>query len=230
MTAMLSLLLLAGCGAERGQRAFSEEVSFAGWVYESPSSTEAEAVLADATLTFDVAGALVAAEQPYEDYPGYWAVALPSAAPFTLRIEGEGLYPSVWAGDAPRSDGSWFSGALFGAEQGFLDDWLTTLAEGTGLSIGPLGGDNSHVWGYPLDGSVWDCAAVRVADERVHCFAVQEDGTLAEVTEGPLDYFFAFDLPPGDIVVDSGLGAVEVYPTTGGELVWAFWLATEQDG
>lgn len=227
-----SALLFAACESERDTRPAADEVAFSGWVFESPASTEDDAVLGDGTLTFQLDGEdePVEAEQPYEDYPGYWTATLPAKAPFTLRIEGDGLHPSVWAGDAPGADGSWFAGTLFGAETSFVDDWFAALAEAEGFTVQPLGTDVVHVWGQPLDGSVWDCAAVRVAGTRPRCYAVDDTGAMTPVDAGPFDWFFAFDLPPGDVEVDSGLGAVEVYPTTGGELVWAFWFATDADG
>ena len=122
---VLTSLLLA-CGTERGVRPGADSVSYGGWVYLGPPSSEV--VFGDGTVTFEPTGAEpVEATQLYEGYPGYWvAEALPPRTPFQLRLEGEGAYPTVWAGDTPSANGTWLSGALFAAEYAYIDDLLVS--------------------------------------------------------------------------------------------------------
>ncbi len=217
------LLLLGACGAGRGQRPAAADVTFSGWIYDSPAYEE---VLADGALSFALpSGSAVDASQPYPAYPGYWSATLPASTQFSLRLTGEGAYPSVWAGDSPGSDGSWLPGALFAADTVYVDALLLAVTEDTSLAPGALADGAVHLWGMPEDGSDWDCAAVRVAGVAPLCFAVgDEDGSLIPVMDGAFDWFFAFDLVPGSVVVEDGFGGEEVWPTQSGDLVLAFWM------
>lgn len=217
---MLLSLLLA-CGAERGLRAAPDVVSYGGWVYSGPPS--AEVVLADGALTFTTAEGDVEAAQPYADYPGYWLAELPPATPFQLRLEGEGAYPTVWAGDTPGANGSWFAGAVFAAEQAYIDDLLASLDTGM-RSVGALGDGAVHLWGLPNDREAWDCAEVSVQSRGVSCYAFDDAGAIGPVSEGPFDWFFAFDLDAGEVTLDDGTGPTETWTAAPGDLVMALWL------
>ncbi|MFN7145189.1 MAG: hypothetical protein ACK4YP_15540 [Myxococcota bacterium] len=215
------LLLLLACGSERGVRAAPDEVTYGGWVYEGPPS--GEVVLADGALTFTLPGAEpVAAEQPYAGYPGYWLATLPPGVPFQLRVEGANVYPTVWAGDTPEANGTWLAGAVFAGEKGYVDGLFESLELGS--PIGALDRGAVHLWGLPNDAAAWDCAAIRVQDTAPVCFAADETGALVRVTEGPVDWFFAFDLAPGEVVLDDGSGPIETWTAAEGDLVMAFWL------
>jgi hypothetical protein len=65
---------------------------------------------------------------------------------------------------------------------------------------------------------------VRVAGTQPYCFTSADDGTLTPVTEGAFDWFFAFDLPAGDVTVEDGFGGEETWPAQEGDLVLAFWM------
>ena len=160
--------------------------------------------------------------QPYEDYPGYFVVTLPQSVPVEVRVEAPGAFPALWAGWTPAAPGNWLAGTLFGGDPAYMADlWVGLGFPDAAASL--AGGEVVHVWGSPYDAG-WDCAAVLVGGAPPRCFAFSDDGTVAEVTEGEFDYFVAFDLPPGDVVVDSGLGGVHTYPATGGEVVMAHFF------
>jgi hypothetical protein len=221
---LLTSLLLA-CGTERGVRPGADSVSYGGWVYLGPPSSEV--VFGDGTVTFEPTGVEpVEATQLYEGYPGYWvAEALPPRTPFQLRLEGEGAYPTVWAGDTPSANGTWLSGALFAAEYAYIDDLLVTFAPpAPAAPVGALADGAIHVWGLPNDGTAWDCANVRVQGRTPVCYLFDEAGAATLVTDGPFDWFFAFDLAPGEIVLDAGSGPIESWTAREGDLVMAFWL------
>lgn len=221
------LALLVACGTERGLREAPEVVTYGGWVYDSLLY---EAVFANGTLAFDVGddvlveGGDVAAEQPYEGYDGYWLAELPPNVPFELRVEGEGVYPSIWAGDTPGANGTWFPGALFSTGIADVDALLAGLDLPEGVVPGPLAEGAVHLWGHPYDGADWDCAAVRVNGAVPYCYVLEEDGTLTRVDAGPFEMFFAFDLPPGEIVLEDGFGGGEAWTATEGDLVMAWWM------
>lgn len=223
------LLLLLACGTERGPREAGEVVSLAGYVYEGPSASS-ETVLAEGALTFQLDDGTVAdAVQPYEDYPGYWAASLPASTGYSLRVEADGAYPAVWRGRSPAADGTWFSGALFGAAVAEVDTWLAAFSLAAGLPMEALvNGEVAHVWGTAWDAEAWSCQSVRVNGEPVTCF-VQDavTGLVVPVQTGSFSWFLAPDQPPGEIVVDSGLGGVETYTAEGGDLVYAFWFVGE---
>ncbi|MES2640955.1 MAG: hypothetical protein V4850_15805 [Myxococcota bacterium] len=224
MIALLPLLL--ACGTERGLRDAPTEVTYGGWVYDSLLY---EGVFAEGTLTFTVGGDIlaepsVAAEQPYEGYEGYWLATLPPKAPFELRVEGEGAYPTVWAGDTPGANGTWFPGALFAGGTVEIDALLAGLVLPEGVAPGALAEGAIHLWGRPSDGTDWDCAAVKVNGVVPLCYVLEEDGSLRPVGEGPFDMFFAFDLPPGQVVLEDGFGGGEAWTAVEGDLVMAWWV------
>ncbi|MDP2315320.1 MAG: hypothetical protein Q8P41_20655 [Pseudomonadota bacterium] len=223
-----SLLLLAlplvGCGAERGLRDAPTEVTYGGWVYDSPRY---EGVLALGDLTFtlpsDVAPEPVAAEQPYEGYEGYWLATLPPGVPFQLGVSSDNAYPTVWAGDSPGANGTWFVGAVFAAETTYVDALFAGLDLPEGTAPGALADGAVHLWGTAYAGE-WDCSVVTVNGTAPFCYVLAEDGTLARVTTGPFDMFFAFDLAPGEIVVEDGFGGREAWTADPGDLVMAWWM------
>lgn len=220
MSPVLLALLLA-CATERGVRDAPDVVSYAGWVYLGPPS--AEVVLANGTLAFTTEEGAFEAQQPYVDYPGYWLAELPASTPFQLRIEGEGAYPTVWAGDAPSANGSWFAGALFAAETTYVDELFGALDTGM-RRPGALADGATHLWGVPNEPDAWACEDVRVQGGGVTCYSIDESGALARVDEGPVDWFFAFDLTPGEVALDDGTGPIETWTTGAGDLVMALWL------
>lgn len=230
------LLLVACAGfqfgaSERDVRPAGEAVRWAGYVFRSGEGTETEDLLVDGALTFAVGDAVdpIEAELPYpDDYPGYWSVELPPGAPLTVRIEGAGLVPSVWAGDAPGNNGSWTAGSLFGAEETWLTGLFEGLGETTGAEIVPLEAGSAWAWGFWRDGARGDCAGVRVAGASVACVGMDDAGALVAVSEGAFTAWFATGLSSGDVpveVVEDGVTVLtETLPLRGGDVGVAGWM------
>jgi hypothetical protein len=222
---MLWLLACDVDWVDRGPRDPPETVTWAGWVYAGPAEGDEPAVLSDATLTFSPEGDdAVEAEQVYDDYPGYWVVEVPAGVPVTLRMEGDELYPTLWAGDTPSGDGSWGNGYLFSADVAYMDELWALLPADAGAEA--PGEETVALWGLAGD-TDWDCATVSVGGEPAYCVTVGSDGSLTRVDAGPFDWYFAFGLPAGDLLVDSGAGPTETYTTLGGEVVMAMWYAED---
>ncbi len=223
-----ALLGLWACSDERGVQPAEAEVGYAGYVFASPEldADGAGAVLSAGEVAFTVlsgerSGEEIAASQPYPAYPGWWAASLPAGGTFALRVAGEGMYPARWLGVAPQADGGWYTGALTGAEPGWFDALFLAADPSARLpSAGAI-----HLWGVPSDPENWDCAAVTVQAQPVRCFVLSEDGaTLTPVAEGAFDWFFALDLAPGAVLLDSGLGWEASYTAEAGDVVMALWL------
>lgn len=207
------------CSPQRGVEPATETVSYGGYVYTSPEQDAP--LLAEGEVLFETEGEEKAAEQPYADtYPGYWSVELPASTSFSLRISGNDLYTTRWAGRSPTASGAWFNGALFAVDPAYLDSLLQKVAPDATL---PADG-GIVVWGSPYDPDHWDCAKVQVQGQRVLCVTVVDDHTLEPVTSGPFDWFFAVDLEPGEVEVNSGLVGKQVYTAEAGEVVSAFWF------
>jgi hypothetical protein len=219
------LPLLLACADERGPREADDPVLFYGYVYQHAIVDDSDVPpVTDATITFSPEGEDPVAATQSTDREGVWSATLPPGKAMSVRIEGEGMYPSVFAGTSPDATAIWFNGAIFGSEQGFVDAWLAELDVPEGVTAAPPDADTVDVWGYPLDGQVWDCADVRVNGAPPLCYYKDDTGTLVRADAGPIDAFYAFGLPPGDIVVESGLGGEQHYATTGGEMVYAWWF------
>ncbi len=212
------------CSPQRGLQPAEAEVSYAGYVYASPD-TEGE-LFTSGTLEFSLEnGEPVEGEQPYaEDYPGYWWALLPASQSFDLRISGEDVYPTRWAGRAPGSSGSWFAGTLFAADKAWTDQLFSQVAPDAGtLADGAI-----HLWGLPYDPEAWDCALVRVQGLPVRCFDYDPDtASFIQVERGSFEWFFATDLESGEVEVDSGIGGKHVYSAEAGDLVMALWFQGE---
>jgi len=233
--AALGVVLAAGCAVEPLDDGL---VTWSGYVYTSPQadvlfSKSAVGATGDETLEFvavvpaeDGAGGIAAepvlATEPYEDYPGYWSVDLPPSARFTVRLSTDPT--AVWRFWSPDRDASWFAGALFGAEADGVDALLSSLGEAV---RSPADSGLATVIGAPWAGDTeapWSCADIRVAGVAPACFSVDADGVVRSVTDGPLSYFVATDLPAGDVRVESGLGAEDSYPLSAGEVGMAYWF------
>jgi hypothetical protein len=168
----------------------------------------------------------VLATEPYEDYPGYWSVDLPPSARFTVRLSTDPV--AVWRFWSPDRDASWFAGALFGADAVGVDALLTSLGESVrSLPESGLATVIGAPWGALWTGdteALWSCADIRVAGVAPVCFSVDADGVVSSVADGPLSYFVATDVPAGDVLVESGLGAEDTYPLAAGEVGMAYWF------
>ncbi len=231
------IALLAGCTLSFGAADDDEgTVHWSGFVYASPDTStgatlggEAMVVAPDA-LDDEGEPEPIVAEEPYaDDYPGYYDASVPPEARVAVHLDGGDAYPTLWRGITPARNGRWLTGALFAADRAYTASLMAALPLPLGDSPGDLdAGKRVHLWGSPLDAG-WDCAAVRVAAVVPTCFVVGEDGSINRVADGEFDWFFAFNLEPGDILLESGLGAEETYSAEAGTFVMAhYFLGTPQ--
>lgn len=223
------MLLLLACAAPSDK--IVTDVTIQGWIYDSPLAAEGD-VVSTGTVTF-LDQALVEtarAEQPFPDFPGYWRATLPPGDDYTVVIDGgEGYYPAIWKGRAPTGDGLLFPMHGWRADQ--VDPFFESLEEGVGLDIHIGTEALVHVWGATLDRDSVHAGDISVLSNGgaggVLEFVV-EDGALAEAEPGgPVDYFFAFNLEPGEITVvldQDGVITEEFYGAQGGDIVapWYF--------
>ncbi len=175
---------------------------------------------------------LAQGEQPFPDYPGYWRVELPAGEEYFLRVEGPDHYPALYRGQAPTGHG--LTSALFGFEVGPTADFFAGVEEAVGLDIGLESPDLVHLWGVPNLGdedSTVHCEDLAVlhngAAASVVCFALNEDGVLAQTSAGPVDHFFAFNMLPGELIVRVTVGdeqLEELWFPQGGDIVAAWYF------
>jgi hypothetical protein len=206
---ILALSFLMGCADARAARALGDVAVWRGYLYRTPEAESAEELLVDGRFSVTPEGSSpIEATQPYAEYPGYWSVEVPAGVPVTLRIEGEGLIPSQWAADAPRSDGVWQTGALFGAERVWAKERFAGAAELAGESAPDLAG-SVWAWAFRRDGEGGDCAALRFGGVAPVCLLAGEDGTVRQVRSGPWSEAFAWSIPAGPVELTSGAVALE---------------------
>lgn len=220
---------LLACGAERSERPMGTDVLWRGYVYEALPTGDDDALLVDGAVTFTPEGGeSSAAEQAnLPDYPGYWSVTLAAGAAVHIDLAGDALYTTHWAGDAPRADGSWTAGVLFGAERVWADAFFGEIAVALGREPAPLGTSTTWTWAFRRDGGGGDCASVRIAGVAPACFLQGEDGAWTPVAEGPWSHAVLLDTPPGEVSVVVGERTLETYQAAGGDVIIAGWLTEE---
>lgn len=201
-------------------------VSWSGYVFASPEIA-AETVLTGGSVVAGTGGGGDVLAEEEEAYPGYWRFSdLPAGTDLEVRLSVEGAWPTTWRGAAPPGDGAWLSGSLFAADQGYWAALVEALGLGPVATPSDLAeGEVAHLWGSPAPGEDdWECADIRVGGQGVRCYAADETGAIAAIESGSPTYFFAFDLPPGPLLVESGLGAEETYDAPAGGVVMAHWF------
>jgi hypothetical protein len=215
--------LLTACNAASDAEA---EVAWAGWVLVDQ---DREQVVADGGLSFWLEGAEEPVEggQPYEEsYPGYWQVLLPAGAPVSVRVDSAGAArPTWWAGDAPLTAGSWFTGALFAATDSWLGSLLSALGEDTEAWLA-AGADGVLVIGYPANEALV-CGDLTVGASgtttQPTCWSVDEVGVVrASAPADPVAWFVAV-AEPGEVVVAMA-GAEERWTAEPGDLILPWYL------
>ncbi len=211
------------------------EVLYTGAVTQGPSGPDVP-LMEEGVLTFEdpQSGETIAlGEQPYASSLGVWRAVLEPGIDFQLRVESEGAYPALWRGRAPEQDGLWYTGALFSWPEEVWGGFIEQLA---GLEEAPLDlrtEDVVHLWGVPVDK---DLATQALGPDRVVVIdgeGVEADVVLvgageAEEGQDAPTYFMAFNLAPGEIVVqvtgESGDVAETTYRARAGEVVSAWWF------
>ncbi len=223
---MVVVALLLGCDS------VAEDddglVSWAGYVYMDVNAPGEER-LAEGNVTFwpapFLADAQLAAEQPYEDYAGYYEVRVEPAGSTLVRITSELTRPTVWAGDAPQVDGNWLSGALFGVTDVWIEDLFDPLMGDGDAWVDVARRDEVLVIGRPLNDAV-ECQHITIAaadgEHRPPCWLEDDEGVAVVVTSGPISWF-ASSAAPGEVVV-SWLDASEAYQADGGDVIMAWYL------
>ncbi len=214
--------LLAACTSATST---ADTVAWAGWVYTDGQTVE-EAKITDGAVTVwpepPAADGQIAAAQPYPDYPGYWSADVPPSTPVNVRITAPNTRPTVWAGDTPAADGSWFSGALFGASDRWLEDVFDALlVNGDEWVAVPLRGD-VLVLGQPVNDEVL-CEDLLVDGVHPSCWRVGDDGAPEAVQTGPVTWFAA-SAAPGAVELQLG-ASVETWYADGGDVVMAWYLS-----
>lgn len=249
---MLTLLLLPACELVEPflyeVRTDPEEVSLSGYLYNGPYPDAEDPVItgSEAAVTAldpaDGVTVIAEGEEPYPDtYPGYWSLTFAPEQEFLLRIEGgPEHYPALWAGRAPPGNGLFPSTAEVGAQQRagvfgwpmeLVDGLFAEIAASEGVDLQDLAeGEICHLWGGPFDPEAvrGDQLAVEGGDgEPATVFAYTLDadsGALVRTTAGPVYYFFAFNLAPGEVWVELDGEASTAYIAEGGDLIspWFF--------
>lgn len=247
-------LLLAGCDWVQGVvfdvHTSSGAAQLTGYVYRGPfPDAENSVVTGDAASLdfYDLGGEILAsAEEQYPStYPGYWRVELPVETDYQLVISDPDYgYPALWRGKSPPESGLFPPSAsvgtgtragLFGWPASTVDPFFESVAVAEGVEIESLDpGTLVHLWGGPADRESIRGDRIHVVDgsgqeATVFAYAIDEDASALVRTAGsPVDYFLAFNLAPGDIVVsfedESGQIASTTYAAVGGEIVapWFF--------
>jgi len=225
------MLLLTGCVSLTPSTEAPTEVSVQGWISQSPLAAEDEVMATGEVTYFDLnLIELTAAEQPFQNYPGYWRATLPADEEYNLVVDGgDGYYPALYRGRAPTGDALSFP--IFGFNAAQIDPFFESLEEVIGVDIHIGTEDLVHVWGtvdpdYAVAGSE---IAVYSNDAAVGVFPffINDDGVLEQSVDDDADYFFAFNLAPGRVTVafeEDGVVTEERYDCLGGEIVSAAYF------
>lgn len=206
-----------------------EAVEWSGFVYLG-ESTDSEDRLGDGLVSLDVPGMHIHGQQPYEDYPGYWYFSVPPGQPATLRLEGTGAIPTLWAGDTPTKDANWLGGTLFAATENYIENLLEDLGEDGDQWVLGAGSIDVLIVGIPSEPE-WTCADVGVsvvgapggAEYATTCWAISETGEYLRAEADVPAVAFAVVVPAGETTLRFK-NAVESYATLSGDVVLAYYL------
>ena len=235
LSPILALALL-GCGAWVYEEASNDgTITWYGTVLDGPYTGENGVLSGGDVLVYDLVGEQLAeGTEPYDDNPGYWKLKVPPDEPAAIHLAGDGLLPAVWRGSTPSAQAFWYTGALFAYDQ---ESWLPFLEQFDGqggVSLEPLGDEICWLWGAPWDRDAWAGADIAITGGDgegavVLAYTLDDDGVLYETSSEPVDYFFAFNLHPGDVTVSvqatDGRSVEETWPAWPGEVVSAWYLA-----
>lgn len=205
----------------------TDSVEWSGFVYLG-ESTDSEDRLADGLASLDVPGMHIHGQQPYEDYPGYWVFAVPPGQPATLRLEGTGVMPTLWAGDTPTKDANWLGGTVFAATENYTENLFEDFGEDGDQWVLGSGSIDVLIIGIPSEPE-WACADVGVAvvgsaaEFPVTCWAISEDDTYVRAEGDVPAVAFAVIVPAGETTLRFKQ-AVESYATLAGDVVLAYYL------
>ena len=229
---------LVGCDSYQGWWGDSEEsdtVRWSGTILDGPYTGEND-VLTEGTVTVEgLDGELLdEGSEPWSDYPGWWRVDVPPDTPVYFRLAAEGMHPALWSTTTPGGAAYWYTGSLFAYEQETWGGWFQELADAEGVELGSLD-ERCWLWGAPLSPDDWVGASLQLTDGdgqevSLYSYRIDDDGLMSRsLVMNSIDYFFAFDLAPGDITlqVEASDGRLVVmdFPAQAGEVISAWYLA-----
>ncbi len=229
-------LSLVGCGTWIYEETSSDgTVSWYGTVLDGPYTGDNGVLSGGDVLVYDLEGELLTeGTEPFDDTPGYWKLKVPPSEPVALHLAGDGMLPTVWRGTTPAAQAYWYSGALFAYDLETWQPFLEQFDGQGGVTLEPLGDEVCWLWGVPWDRDAWAGAEITVTggdgEEAVAlAYTLDDDGVLYETRDLAIDYFFAFNLAPGDVTVTvqaaDGRTVTETWPAWPGEIVSAWYLA-----
>jgi hypothetical protein len=226
------LLLLAACASAPWgtQDSADSNVLLQGYIYDHPLAADDEVLVGGDLELMDLGGQPMGEATASGSTPGYYGLSVPPEEPYRLRVGGDRHYTAVWMGVAPERDGFFFP--LFSFHRASVDAVFEDLEVQFGGEIDTESGELVHVWGRPLQTGM-TTADLSVTDgqgSRPLVMGARVDAGVLVPTEPtePVDYFFAFNLAPGDVEVaaigDQGQEGATVYVTEPGDVVAAFYF------
>lgn len=196
--------------------------------------------LPNGTMTlYDRNGAfLMDSTQPYSGTAHYHNFALTEdllGLEISLFIQSPNTYPIVWNGTIPNASSSWLSGALFAPEEIFIQEYFANFDVNDNIQWNDTA---VQLWGQPLIPEDWKDIAISVIDGNgetveVYSFA-QVDNFITNDTSSGIQWFFAWNISPGNIEVtitnlSTNDSVSTTYPTEGGEIISALFYALPEN-
>lgn len=216
------------------QKETPDLVSWSGQVLDGPYTGENSFFTDGEFLVEDLEGKILA--DPVETKEGTWRINVPPEQDLVIRLNHEKMIPALWRGKAPPQNGMWFTGALFAYSSETWASYFEQFEDEIGLSWRDLDQSNNWFWGSPLEPEIWAGAEISLIDGESNnvsfkCYTV-EDNNLVVANNGPIHYIMAFDLVPGDITLSvhttDGSSLTETWPSVGGEIITAWYLALSE--
>lgn len=237
MNLFLFWLIFTGCTVGSDDTLYT----WSGYLYHRVSDGEDLLPLDDAMMTLEYLDTqeTVTAYQPYDDTEGYWSFDLdkndtPKAV--QIRIESENSDPMIWRAESPNANAIWLSlfthhkeynNLFFEQLEAIFVDGIDQLEEAT----------SSHLWGSPLDSTVWlgveaSVTHVETGENFPTTFLGVSDDVELIVLEQPLTeapvFFITPNLPPGSLAFsvttsDGSAQSETVYEAKGGEILSAMY-------
>lgn len=231
---MLLCLLLVSCALLEEQRELPTEIRWTGFVYADLPGDDTPGLDAGTIEVTDLDDQPLTDGAPVDGSPGSWALDVPVDIDVAVRVAGAEQVPTLWRSRTPTGRAYWLSGALFAVGTETQAAFFESLEGWQGLAPDDLTrGSVAHLWGAPWDPEAWAGATIEVFDTdgsaQVAVLAIDTDGALIDAGTGPVDYFVAPNLSPGDVTLrvtaTDARVAETTWPARGGDLLSAFYFA-----
>ncbi|NOY28247.1 MAG: hypothetical protein GXP62_20480 [Oligoflexia bacterium] len=228
------LALALGCTLLEEQRSLPTDVTWSGYVYADLPADAIPWLEAGTVQVTDLDDNEITTGTQLDGTPGYWEFDVPVDIDVAIRVSGGDQVPTLWRGRTPAGRAYWLTGALFAINAQTEASFFDSLNGWQGLSPSDLSqGEIAHLWGAPQDREAWAGAMIEVTDSdgsaQVVALAVDADGALIDAGTGPIDYFVAPNLVPGDVslrvIAADGRVAETTWPAHGGDLLSAFYFS-----